>query len=106
MTGRVRLLLEATPPLSVQSYKATCLEFRNKSNRRGFIKRVSDIRSGGRRRYLVLTSSTPRHRLIAHVIPALTPVMTAKLRACIMGPPANACHKFLHLQPSNSHYKF
>lgn len=27
-------------------------------------------------------------------IPALTPVMTAKLRACAKGPPAKACNSF------------
>lgn len=30
---------------------------------------------------------------MTHEMPALTPVMTAKLRACIKGPPARACRQ-------------
>ncbi|KAJ6373458.1 hypothetical protein OIU78_029199, partial [Salix suchowensis] len=37
------------------------------------------------------TSSLPRNLFMTQAIPALVPVITAKLRACIKGPPAKAC---------------
>jgi hypothetical protein len=37
------------------------------------------------------TSSLPRNLFMIQAIPALVPVITAKLRACIKGPPAKAC---------------
>ena len=36
------------------------------------------------------TSSLPLSRFITQDMPALTPVITAKLRACTNGPPARA----------------
>lgn len=40
--------------------------------------------------YLDWTSSLPLNLFITEDMPALTPVMTAKLRACTKGPPARA----------------
>lgn len=46
--------------------------------------------------YLDWISSLPRILFMTQVMPALTPVMTAKLRACIKGPPERACK---HIKP-------
>ena len=40
--------------------------------------------------YLDWTSSLPLNLFITEDMPALTPVITAKLRACTKGPPARA----------------
>lgn len=42
--------------------------------------------------YLDWTSSLPLNLFITEDMPALTPVITAKLRACTKGPPARACN--------------
>lgn len=42
--------------------------------------------------HLDWTSSLPLNLFITEDMPALTPVITAKLRACIKGPPARACN--------------
>lgn len=39
------------------------------------------------------TSSLPLNLFMTQDMPALTPVMTAKLRACANGPPPRACEK-------------
>lgn len=40
--------------------------------------------------HLDWTSSLPLSRFMRQAMPALTPVITAKLRACTIGPPARA----------------
>lgn len=43
--------------------------------------------------HLDWTSSLPLSRFMTQDMPALTPVITAKLRACTNGPPARACNQ-------------
>ncbi|MFS7929660.1 hypothetical protein Hanom_Chr04g00335171 [Helianthus anomalus] len=48
--------------------------------------------------YLVWTSSLPLILFMTHDMPALTPVITAKLRAWMKGPPARACNTAIGLK--------